>query len=316
MCMDNLMFALNAIAPLFFVMVLGYVFRRLKLCSDEFLDGMNGFVFKIALPVALFKDLSGEDFFAVWDIKFVIFCFLVTAICITAAIILAKAVGEKDKVGEFAQGAYRSSAAILGISFLENLYGNAGLAPLMIASAVPLYNVMAVVILSIFKPCGGKMNKETALSTAKGIATNPIIWGIVVGMIWSMLKLPQPTMFKTTVRYISNLSAPLGLMAVGASFDFKAAFAELKPALIASFCKLIVWCALFLPLAVKLGFTHDKLIAILAMLGTPTTVSSYVMAKNMGHEGTLSASIVMLTTMLSAFTLTAWVYILRSMGLV
>ena len=314
--MDNLIFALNAIAPLFFVMLSGYAFRNLKLCSDSFLDGMNGFVFKIALPVALFKDLSGEDFFAVWDLKFVVFCFVVTAVCITAAIILGHIIGNEDTVGEFAQGAYRSSAAILGISFLENLYGSAGMAPLMIAAAVPLYNVMAVVILSIFKPGGGRMTRAKALSTLKGIATNPIIWGIAVGMVWSLFKLPQPTMFKTTIGYISNLSAPLGLMAVGASFELKAAFAKLKPALTASFCKLIVWCAIFLPLAVRLGFTHDKLVAILAMLGTPTTVSSYVMAKNMGHEGSLSASIVMLTTMLSALTLTAWVYILRSMGLV
>ena len=313
--MENLMFALNAVAPMFFVMVLGYAFKNLKLCSEGFLSGMNGFVFKIALPVALFKDLTEEDFYAVWDLKFVLFCFFVTAICIVAAVILAHIVCGRDMVGEFAQATYRSSAAILGIAFLENLYGSAGMVPLMMAAAVPLYNVTAVIILSVFKPGGGRMTKDRALNTARNIATNPIILAIAVGLIWSLLKIPQPTMFKTTIKYVANLSSPLGLMAVGASFSFKAAFAEIRPALIATFFKLVVWCAVFLPLAVKLGFTHDKLVAILAMLGTSTTVSSYVMAKNMGHEGTLSASIVMLTTMFSSFTLTAWVYILRTMGL-
>ena len=40
------------------------------------------------------------------------------------------------------------------------------------------------------------------------------------------------------------------------------------------------------------------------------------MAKNMGHEGTLTSSAVMLTTLLSAFTLTGWLFLLRSMGLI
>jgi len=52
------------------------------------------------------------------------------------------------------------------------------------------------------------------------------------------------------------------------------------------------------------------------MLGSATTVSSYVMAKNMGHEGVLTASTVMLTTMFSAFTLTGWLYILKTLGIV
>ena len=65
-----------------------------------------------------------------------------------------------------------------------------------------------------------------------------------------------------------------------------------------------------------LGFRGEELVAILVMLGSATTVTCYVMAKNMGHEGTLSSGVVMLTTMLSAFTLTGWLYILRSFGLI
>ena len=73
---------------------------------------------------------------------------------------------------------------------------------------------------------------------------------------------------------------------------------------------------LFLPLAVRMGYVQDKLVAILVMLGSPTTVSCFVMAKSMGHEGTLSSSTVMITTFFSAFTLTFWLYVLRVMGLV
>ncbi len=314
--MENLIFSLNATIPLFLTMVLGLVFKKLGFFNESFLTGMNTFVFKAALPAALFSDLAGEDFFAVWDTRFVVFCFTVTFICVCISIAMSHIMGDKSITGEFAQASYRSSAAIMGVAFIENLYGNAGMAPLMIAATVPLYNVMAVIILSVFKPGGGRMTKELALKTVKGILTNPIILGIAVGIIWSVCRLPRPVMIMKTVKYIANVSTPLGLMVVGASFDIRAAFGRLKPALIASSCKLVIWCAVFLPLAVRLGFTHDKLVSILAMLGTPTTVSCYIMAKNMGHEGTLTSSTVMLTTLLSAFTLTAWIYVLRSMGLV
>ena len=313
--MENLIFSLNATVPLFLVMVLGLVFRKIGLLSGAIIKDMNTFVFKVALPAAIFTDLAGEDFFAMWDLTFVLFCFFVTLFCIIVSIIIAKCLGDKDIVGEFAQASYRSSAALLGIAFIENLYGNAGTSPLMLASAVPLYNVMAVVILSIFKPGGGRMTRETALRTLKGIATNPIIWGILLGVVWSVCSLPRPAIFTKTIKYMANLSTPMGLMVVGASFDINAAFGKLKPALIASALKLVGWCTLFLPLAVMLGFTHDKLLSVLTMLGTPTTVSSFVMSKSMGHDGTLSSSTVMLTTLLSAFTLTGWVYLLRSMGL-
>ena len=94
------------------------------------------------------------------------------------------------------------------------------------------------------------------------------------------------------------------------------AFAKVKPAVAASMLKLVGFTAIFLPLAVMLGFRREELVAILVMLGSATTVSCFVMAKNMGHEGVLSSSVVMLTTLFSAFTLTGWLYILRSMGLV
>ena len=314
--MDNLIFALNATIPLFMMMVLGLFFKKIHIFNDGFVSTMNSFVFKVALPAALFYDLAGEDFFAVWDPKFVLFCFFVTAFCIAAAIVIAKAGRDKSITGEFAQASYRSSAAILGIGFIQNIYGDAGMAPLMIAATVPLYNVMAVVLLSFFRPEGGSLTRELMLKTLKDIVTNPIILGILLGVVWSVLRLPEPPVPMTTVKYLSNVSTPMGLMAVGASFDIGKAFGKLRPAITASVLKLLIWCGIFLPLAVYMGFRTDKLISILVMLGSPSTVSCFIMAKNMGHDGTLTSSTVMITTLLSAFTLTGWLYILRVMGLV
>ena len=146
--------------------------------------------------------------------------------------------------------------------------------------------------------------------------TNPIILGIVAGLLWSALGLKMPHIMQKTVTNIGGVATPMGLMAMGATFDIKKAFAKVKPAAVATFMKLIGLAAIFLPIAIMLGFRREELVAILVMLGSATTVSCFVMAKNMGHEGVLSSSVVMLTTLFSAFTLTGWLYILKSMNFI
>ena len=190
------------------------------------------------------------------------------------------------------------------------------MAPLMIIGSVPLYNVMAVVVLSFFQPERKKLDRQVWISTLKGIITNPIILGIIAGLLWSALRLPMPPILEKTVSNIGAVATPMGLMAMGAAFDIRKAFGKARPAIAASVMKLVGFAAVFLPLAVWLGFRREQLVAILIMLGSATTVSCYVMARNMGHEGVLTSSTVMLTTMCSAFTVTGWLYILRSLGLI
>ena len=314
--MENLVFSLNATVPIFLMMVLGMLFRKLGWMDEEFAAKMNKFVFLIPLPVLLFGDLAKVDFKEVWNIKFVIFCFVVTFICITIAALVSCIWKDRSIQGEFIQASYRSSAALLGIAFIQNIYGNAGMAPLMIIGSVPLYNVMAVVVLSFFQPERKALDKEVWKKTLKGIVTNPIIIGIVAGLIWSALKIPMPQILNKAVSSIGAVATPMGLMAMGATFDFQKALGKVRPAVTATFIKLVGFVAIFLPLAAYLGFRREELIAILVMLGSATTVSSFVMAKNMGHEGVLSSSVVMLTTLFSAFTLTGWLYLLKSLALI
>lgn len=292
------------------------LFRKLGWMDEVFAAKMNKFVFLVPLPVLLFEQLATVDFSEVWDIKFILFCFVVTAISITISTVISLLWKDRSIKGEFIQATYRSSAALLGIAFIQNIYGTVGMAPLMIIGSVPLYNVMAVVVLSFFKPGNNSFDKALVKKTLKGIATNPIIIGIVAGFVWSALKLPMPLILHKTVSSIGATATPMGLMSMGATFEMKKATSKMKPTLVAVFMKLIGFCAIFLPVAAMLGFRNEQLIAILVMLGSATTVSSFVMARNMGHEGTLSSGVIMMTTLLSAFTLTMWLDVLRSFGLV
>ena len=314
--MENLIFSLNATVPVFLMMILGVVFRKIGWIDEIFASKMNQFVFRVSLPAVLFVDLASVDFVEAWDPKFVLFCFAVTFLCILVSALLSLLLKERPLRGEFIQGAYRSSAALLGIALIQNIYGTSGMAPLMIIGSVPLYNIMAVVVLAFFQPGQSGIDGAVLKKTLKGIVTNPIIIGIVVGLLWSLLGIPIPKILNKTMSSIGATATPLGLMAMGATFDFHQALGKKKAVLGAAFMKLVGWCALFLPLGVALGFRQEELVAILIMLGSATTVSSFVMARNMGHDGVLSSGVVMLTTILSGFTITGWLWILRSFGLI
>ena len=123
-------------------------------------------------------------------------------------------------------------------------------------------------------------------------------------------------MVDKTLDQFAVTATPLALVSLGAGFEVKKAAARLKPALLSSFIKLMLQPAAFLPLAVYLGFQDAKMVAILIMLGSPTTVSAYIMAKNMGHEGTLTSGAIVITTLFSSVSITFWLFVLRTMGLI
>ena len=139
---ENVRFSMNSTMPLFFVMLLGYVLYQKKFLSDAFVAGANKFVFYVALPVQLFRDLAATDVRAAFDGAYVLFCFVVTLVSILGIWALAKLfLPDKRLVGEFVQVCYRSSAAILGTAFLQSIYGTAEMSSMMILGSVPLYNV-------------------------------------------------------------------------------------------------------------------------------------------------------------------------------
>ncbi|MCQ2460349.1 MAG: AEC family transporter [Ruminococcus sp.] len=300
------------------MMVFGWFSKKIGLLDDHSTAQINKFVFKTLLPALLFMDLSTADFRSVWDTKFVLFCMTVTLICVGIALLYSLVWKDKNERGEIIQASYRSSAAILGIAFVKNIYGQATMAALMIVGTVPIYNIIAVIALSLTSPDKDSQKNSSELwkSTLKGIVTNPIILGIAIGMLWSVTGIQQPVIMQKSISYLGNMATPLSLIALGASFKVEEAKGRLGITLGIVFIKLVLFCGLFLPVAVHMGFRGEKLIAILVMLGSATTGSCFVMAKNLGHKGAVTALAVMLATLCSAFTLTGWLFLLKSMGYV
>lgn len=311
--MQNLIFSLNATLPVFLVMVVGYALGQLGFLPPAFCKASDRLTFKVTLPLMLFLDMGSVDILHDFRPRFVLFCFAATLVGILTVWAGAKRfLKDKALVGEFVQAGYRSSAAVLGVAFIQNIYGSAGMAPLMILGSVPLFNIFAVLILMLESP--EQRGVPDAKQLLRGVATNPILLGIVFGTVYALLPFTLPQIATKTIRSIASLTTPLSLLSIGASFEGTKAIKKLGPTLAAAFTKTVGLAAVFLPCAVALGFRNEELVALLIMLGSPTTPSAYVMSRNMGHEGVLTSSCIALTTLLSALTLTGWIFVLRSGG--
>lgn len=311
--MSNLIYSINATLPIFLLIILGKVLKTTKIINDEFTKTADRYVFRIALPALLFSDLTENNVGSAFDGKYVLFCFSVTIFSIAVLWGLTeKFMKNEEQKGAFIQGSYRSSAAILGLAFINNMYDSVGMAPLMIIGCVPLYNIFAVIILTLKGDNGGKKPnmKETFINVMK----NPILLSILIALPFALLNLHFPSFVNKAIGSVANTATPLVLISIGASFEGKKALKKMKPTLLASFIKLILLAGLFLPLAVFFGYRNQELMALLVMLGSPTTVSSYIMAKNTGNDGILTSSIIVLTTLLSSLTLTLWIFVLKSFG--
>lgn len=314
--MENFLFSLNVTLPIFIIIVIGGLLQRIGLLNEGFTSVADKFVFKVALPVQLFRDIAEMDIRSDFSGKFVLFCMAATT-CMFAATWLLGQLFLKDKsmVGAFAQAAARGSAAILGIAFVENIYGSSGMTPMMIVAAVPLFNIYSVIILTVTS-AQGKFDLALVKKLLKGVITNPIILGIAAGMVWSLAGLPMPVLLSKSVGYIASTATPLALLVLGATFKGREALQKIAPTLAAAFLKLVAIPAAIFPVAIHMGFRGSELVAIMIMLASPTTVTCYIMAKNMGGDDTLSASVVMTATLLSSVTLTLWVFVMRTMGFI
>lgn len=314
--MESLIYSLNATLPVFFVIVIGYVLKQIGMLNDNFVQVANTFNFKVTLPILLFTDIASTNIIKNFDGKYVLFCAVVTSICFwTIWVVSKKTIKDPSMIGAFVQASFRGSAAILGIAFIKNIYGDSGMAPLMIIGAVPLYNIYSVIVLT-FEGDNNEKGKENIKKACINIIKNPIIIGILLGMLSSLLNINLPKILDKTLQNLAVMATPLALVTIGAGFEGKKALAKIKPTLVATFIKLVVQAAIFLPLAAFLGFRDQKLIALVIMLGSPTTVSCYVMAKNMNNDDALTSSIIVVTTLLSAFTLTFLIFTLKGLGLV
>lgn len=314
--MENFIYSINVTMPIFLVMVIGYILKQIGMLNDNFVTVANKFNFKVTLPFMLFKDIAGVDIKAVFDIKYVLFCAIVSTICFWVVWGTAKLlVRDKTIRGAFVQSSFRGSAAVMGLAFIQNIYGSSAMGPLMIVSAVPLYNIFSVIVLTFEANDSTGIDKKAKIRQAGiNICKNPIILSILAGLIVGLLGIQFPALVNKTVSNVAQMATPLALITIGAGFEGRKALAKIAPTMAASMIKLVLQPLVFLPVAAWMGFSGEKMIAILIMLASPTTPSCYIMAKSMNNDEVLTASVIVTTTLMAVFTLTGWIFLLKTLG--
>lgn len=317
--LDSFLYSIQVIFPIFFLVFLGWLFGRLGMLSSAFFRDANRFVFKVTLPVTLYLEIlscglpSSGGKLLLYVISGILALFLVLTLTVPMLI------RSNDRRGAFIQGVYRSNIAILGVPLIENMFGNRGISVLSVVMpfSIILYNILAVVILSIFAPADKKKKPaELFRSIIRSVVTNPLIIGIVLALMTALLHIRLPVLAEKSLRYLSGLTMPLALMTLGATFSVHKLKGRISMAISASLLRTVIVPLLFVTAGALLGFRDAELGVIFVVFASPTAVSSYIMAENMGSDHELAGQIVLITTLLSLFTLFAGTFLLKQMQLI
>ena len=315
--MENIIVSFNVIAPVFFLMVLGYLLVNYTSLADRKLTKQaNAIVFKIFLPCMLFYNVYQSDIGAeihsriklcIWAaggllILFVLLC-----------LIVPKVVKQENQQGVVIQGIFRSNYVIFGVAVVQNMYGvkSTTTAAILSAILVPMYNFFAVVALSIF----GEKRETDWKKIILDIVKNPLIISSVLGIIFSLLGIRLPTAVDTTVQDLAKLSTPIAFMILGGDLDFSKVRGNLKVASVVLTIKLVILPLIMIPMIVMMGYRDADLLSGLLAYQTPVAVSSYIMAQQAGADGQLAGQLVVFSSVLSIFTLFVTILILRTIGL-
>ena len=243
-------------------------------------------------------------------------------------VLVRVAVKQPLQKGVLLQAVFRSNFAIIGLPLATTLFGEAGArtAALLSMITIPLFNVLAVIALSVFGADSGK--KPSAGEVLRTIITNPLILGVIAGVImlglrglftqwgWTLRLTDIPGLYDA-IDMAASAATPLALLVLGGQFELSAVRQLARPIAIGTIMRLIVVPVLGLSAAYLFfpDFGGAEYASFVSLFGTPTAVSSAVMASEMGGDGELAGQLVVWTTLGSAFTLFFFIALLRAVGI-
>ena len=308
---DSLILSLNIVMPLFGLMLIGYLLKQFHLVDDHTLKGMNVIVFRVLLPITLFQSLVKTNIEKIFNLNLILFAITAVILSVIIFMIIYPRI-EKDpkKVGVMVQGSFRSNYILLGLPIAMNIYDDVGVVSLLIAFIVPLYNVIAVLVLEYYS--GGEIRlRQTLIKTLK----NPIIIGAILGVVVLLSGIQLPIFATKIVSSLAASATPIALIVLGGLFEFHAVKKNLRNLSVIVSMKLIIVPLVGVLIAYVLGFREIELVALLLMFGSPVAVSSYSMAVVLGCDGELASQAVLVSTLASIFTFFLWVFSFRLLDL-
>lgn len=312
--MEHFIIAAAVVLPLLIYMIVGKLIEKLHILSQENFTAMNGMIFRIFIPLALFINVYKADLRESLNPKLFLFIFIaiIVVFCITW-IIMTKFVRENADASTLIQGIYRSNYVLFGNSIALSLGGQESLAVVsaLAAMVVPVFNVLAVILFEVKR--GGNIKISQIVCN---IFKNPLVDAGILGCFFNLIHIPIPELVMDPISNLADIATPLALVTLGGMLSMKSIASHKKYLTWALAGRLIVVPVVALSISVYLGIRGDELIAALAIFASPTAVASAPMAQSMGGNGNLAGEIVALTSIGCIFTLFLFVLVLLRFGLI
>ena len=307
--MESLHIALEIVLPLFLLLAVGYCIKLTGIMNETSVRQTNNMIFKVFLPLLVFFNIYKTDLTSSFDMSLLLFAVvgvLLQFIISLCLVILLE--HDNARRGVMLQGMFRSNFVLFGIPISTALFGDsaAGLASILIAVIIPLYNMLAVVSLESFN---GK--KPSLWKILVGILTNPLIIASAAGILFVVFHIPLPTVLYKTVSDLSIIATPLAFVILGASFSFGETGRCVRDLCITLGAKLVAYPLLFIALAILMGFRDAHLAVLLTVFGSPIAVSSFTMAQQMGGDDQLAGQQVVFSSVLSIGTMFLFIWGLK-----
>lgn len=312
--MENFILSIEIVLPLFLVMAVGYLCKSLKVITEEFARQVNGLVFRVFLPVLLCKNIYQSSLESLMNPGVFIFAAIgILAMFFALLFLIPKIEPDRRKCSAIIQALFRSNYAYFGIPLVQAIFPDmdTSVASLLVVIVVPMFNVLAVVDLELFR--GGKADPKQIIIK---IATNPLILGSLAGLVILLTGLKIPAILQKPIDDLSKIATPLALFLLGASIDFSKTGAHLKQLSICVLGKLVVCPLIMVTIAALLGMRNVELASVLIIFGAPTAVNSAIMAQQMGSDGDLATEAVVFTTAFSAITVFLFVFCMKTLGVI
>lgn len=310
--MNIFVVCLEAVLPIFIIMLIGYAARWTGLMAERDVRRFNAINFKTFMPVMLFESIYSSELDKAVNPSLLVYSavgvLVMLGLCFAFVMLTQK---ENAKRGVMIQGLYRSNFALVGMPVADALMqgGDISVVAVQLAVIVPIFNIAAVVILEGFsgkKPSLGHLLMD--------VAKNPLIIASVLGIVFLALDIELPSVLDTVVEEMSAVAGPLALFSLGAFFRFKGLGKYKKELLTVCAGRLIIIPAVFLSIGYMLGFRGANFAGIMALFASCSAIASYIMAEQMGGDSELAGDIVVATSFLCSFTLYFWAVIFMSLG--
>jgi len=307
--LEAIVLSLKVITPVFLLIGLGYLLKRLKFFEGGTLKKMIELTFKVFLAVMIFNNLYNTTIEQALNGPVMLFAagYVVSAFAL-CMIIIPRIEKSNPKRSSLVQGIFRSNNLMLGIPIITALCSdeNLGLMTMVIAVVVPLYNSLGVVTLEVFS--GQKLSIKTILLN---IIKSPFVVASILGIIALVTGLKLPGIIEKPIADLSGVAIPLALILLGGYIDFSAVKGSVRNIVIGVAGRLVVIPALFIGLAILLGFRGAELITLMGTIAAPTATASFIMAQQMGGDADLAAHLVVFSTLFSAGTIFLWIFLLK-----